>query len=299
VAIADFDGDGLPDLATGGSDSLSIALLRHAPALRVDAGPDQAVTAAGAADITLSATVVYSDPQVTLRWKEGRHTLGNSAVFVLPASIGEHVITVEATASDGAFASDTVKVTVSGSFASQTSVDSLAARLDGFGAPAQEGTVKALLGDVTNQGILTSALLTFVQGQLDATVGSRASSKDLAAAVLDLKAAGVSQASIDGLSAGIGAAVAGARKDLMRAAIESALTRGETVVFFMVPAAGGGVLETVRGVVASAIAGRHAPDRATRRAQSLLARGDAELAAGRADDAYRDFADAYQAIAHP
>jgi FG-GAP-like repeat len=296
VAVADFDGDGLPDLSTGGSDSLSIALLRHAPALRVDAGPDQAVTTAGAADIRLSATIVYSDPQVSLRWREGRHILGTSASILLPVSIGEHVITVEATASDGAFASDTVKVTVSGSFASQTSVDSLAAKLDGLGAPAQEGTVKALLGDVTNQGILTSALLTFVQGQLDATVGSRASSKDLSAAVLDLKTAGLTQANLDGLSAGIGAAVAGARKDLMRAAIESALAHGDTVAFFMAPAAAGGVLETVRGIVAATIAGRHVPDRTARRAQALLSRGDAELAAGRTDDAYRDFVDAYQTV---
>jgi FG-GAP-like repeat len=298
LVVADFDHDGTLDVASGGGSS-SVAVLRHAPALHLDAGPDQTVASAGATEVTLSASVVYSDPAVTLRWREGRHMLGTGPVLVLPVSIGQRVMTVEATASDGAFASDTVKVTGSGSFASQTSVDSLAAKLDGLGIPAQESTAKGLLGDVTNQGILTSALLTFVQGQLDATVGSRASSKDLTAAVVALKTAGVTQANLDGLSAGIGAAVAGARKDLLRAAIECALARGETVVFFMVPAAGGGVLETVRGVVASAIAGLHAPDRATRRAQSLLVRGDAELAAGRAGDAYRDFADAYQAVARP
>jgi FG-GAP-like repeat len=299
VAIADFDGDGLPDLASGGAHSLSIAVLRHSSTLHVDAGPDQAVLSAGAADVTLAATVVYSDPQVTLRWREGRHALGTGPVLVVPVSLGAHVLTVEATASDGALASDTVSVTVSGSFASQKSVDALAAPVKAFGVPLQEATARTLLDDVTNQDLLTSALLTFVQTQLDVTVGSRASSKDLGAAVLDLKAAGLTQADLDGLSAGVGAVVAGARKELMRAAIEGALARGETVALYMVPAARGGVLETVRGVVAAAIAGQHAPDRATRRAQGVLSRGDAELAAGNAGAAYRDFVDAYQTIARP
>ncbi|HEV7498588.1 MAG TPA: hypothetical protein VGQ33_01235, partial [Vicinamibacteria bacterium] len=112
----------------------------------------------------------------------------------------------------------------------------------------------------------------------------------------DLKGAASSQASLQALSAEVGAALAAARNDLMRAAIEGALARGETVAFFMVPEAGGGVLGTVRGIVAATITAIHAPDHPTRRAQALLLRGDAELAAGRPGDAYRDFVDAYQTV---
>jgi hypothetical protein len=86
------------------------------------------------------------------------------------------------------------------------------------------------------------SLARFVQGKLDATVGSRASSQEVAAAVTELKASGLSQESLDAPGASVRDAVASVRQELVRASIETALARRDRVAFFTLPASAGGLL---------------------------------------------------------
>jgi hypothetical protein len=290
---------------TCGSNSSSVFVLLHEEPLVVDAGPDVFTTAAGRLDITLTATVRSAHTGVTFLWKEGTSLLGSGPSLKVSLASGTHQIRVEALAADGAFASDTVVVALAPSFASQKSLDALHAKVDGLDAPLREATaaleplakgVGQVAEGVRDQTLLVSALVTLVQGRLDTNVSSRASSQELAAAVATLKAAGLGQASLDALDMSVRGAVAGARKDLLRAHIETALARGDVVASFARPEASGGALETVRAIVKDTLAFHPASDRERRQAQRLFANGDVALGGGDYVQAYRRFADAYQAL---
>jgi hypothetical protein len=262
----------------------------------VDAGPDVFAAGITGASVTLRAVVRSQHTGVSFRWWLGGMQLGTGATLDVELPIGIHEVFLDAVAPDGAYASDALTVTVAPPFASQSSLDELHFKVDGLGLPAQQAAVDELLQQVGGQRLRIEALVGFVQAQLDATVGSRASSEELAAAVAELKAVGLPQESIDAIAAAVRDVVLEVQGDLLRVAIETALARDDEVVLFTLPTAYGGRLELVREIVAEAIALYPAPPHSRRRAQRELARGDAALARGEHRAAYGRFADAYRAL---
>jgi FG-GAP-like repeat len=142
---------------------------------------------------------------------------------------------------------------------------------------------------------------------LDVPVSSRASQSSvdtmsselhaLGAALVTLPAAGALQAAIADVRTATTSAIDSASNAATRIAIERALGDGVSVIWFMLPAAQNGQLDTVRQIVTDSIAGLQAIGvHISRAAMAAFAKAETAFTSGEYVSAYSSYAQAYQGL---
>lgn len=123
----------------------------------------------------------------------------------------------------------------------------------------------------------------------------------LAAALPSIGSIGALQTAVTNLSADVASRSTQASLDAgaaaaMRVAIERALSNGDRIIWFMLPAAVGGHLELVRQIVDDSIAAMQAIGVSVARSSADFQQGDAAFAAGDYRNAYEWYGRAYQRL---
>jgi hypothetical protein len=308
VATADFTAEGRDGVVSSALFVDTISVLTPAPPLVVEGHGDgtYAVDATGTATIAVTAEVRSRHGGVSFEWREGTSVLGSGASATIRLVPGDHTVTLVGTTGDGLFATDALAIVVATPSAAQFSLDQLHHKVDLLGASiATQGSIVALsakvdaldgkLATLASEALLTS-LTALVQLNLDTTVGSRASSAQVAQLATSVNEIKTKLPSVD-MIAGIATAVASLNASLAaadRQAIELALARGDRVASLYLPA--GGRLDQVKAIVVGLV-NQVAAGKDVTRARRLIAEGDEQRARAQYRRAYDKYVDAYQALA--